>query len=37
MTTAQSLSTAGRAIDVYSIVFLVMGMLTAVALFTVGG
>ena len=37
MTTARKLSNAGIVIDVCSIVFLLVGMLTAVALFNVGG
>jgi hypothetical protein len=37
MKTALQLSHVGRAIDGYSIVFLVLGMALAAALFTVGG
>ena len=37
MKSALQLSDIGRAIDGYSVVFLVLGMALAVALFTVGG
>jgi len=37
MKSALHISTVGRAIDGYSIVFLALGMVLAAALFTVGG